>query len=218
MEKARLYRPKIIVITSPHNPTGCVLDEQSIERIVIENSDSLVLLDQAYWGFCEESIDVRRLVEAYSNIIISRTFSKYYGLANIRIGYGFCNSKVKHIYGLDLPLFRESTISRKIAAAALHSKNYYDTMSKELCNVRTWFIDELNQISGVHAFDSKSNFVAVQINGIDLRYIKDTLKQYGIMIRLFEDHGELVARIAIARKEIMEKVINLLKLIINPKS
>lgn len=213
LEKAQQYHPKIIVITSPHNPTGCALDEKAIERIVTENPESLILLDQAYWGFAEEAIDVRRLVEAYSNIIISRTFSKYYGLANIRIGYGFCNAKVKSIYGLDLPLFRESSISRKIAAAALHDKDYYEAISKELCDVRTWFMDELNKIPGVRAFDSKSNFVAVRMNGIDMNYIKETLKQDGILIRLFDDYDETIARIAIARKEIMEKTVDIIKVV-----
>lgn len=211
LEKARRYGPRIIVLTSPHNPTGCILDEASIERVVRENPDSLVLLDQAYWGFSEENVDVRRLVEAYSNLIVSRTFSKYYGLADIRIGYGFCNAKVKHIYGLDLPLFRASTVSRRMAAAALHDKEYYEGMSEELCGVRSWFTDELNRIPGIHAFDSGSNFVAVRMDGADMVGVKETLKQQGILIRLFEDHGEVLARIAISHKGIMEKVVGLLK-------
>lgn len=211
LNKAQQYRPKLIVITSPHNPTGCTLDETIIETIVKENPESLILLDQAYWGFGEDAIDIRRLVESYSNIIISRTFSKYYGLADIRIGYGFCNSKVKSIYGLDLPLFRESKISRKIAMAALHDKSYYETMSKELCSIRTWFMEELNQIPGVRAFDSESNFVAVRINGMNMNYLKETLKQQGILIRLFNDSEDIIARIAIANKEVMKKTVDIVK-------
>lgn len=211
LQKARENHPKLIVITSPHNPTGCVLDEKTIERVVKENPESLILLDQAYWGFAEEAIDVRRLVESYSNIIVSRTFSKYYGLADIRIGYGFCNAKVQSIYGLDLPLFRGSSISRRIAVAALKDKIYYKTMSEELCATRTWFMDELNKIPGVRVFDSKANFVAVRINGMDMNYLKEELKQQGILIRLFEDDGETIARIAIAKQDIMKKVITFIK-------
>ena len=187
------------------------MDEKTIERVVKENPESLILLDQAYWGFAEEAIDVRRLVESYSNIIVSRTFSKYYGLADIRIGYGFCNAKVQSIYGLDLPLFRGSSISRRIAVAALKDKIYYKTMSEELCATRTWFMDELNKIPGVRVFDSKANFVAVRINGMDMNYLKEELKQQGILIRLFEDDGETIARIAIAKQDIMKKVITFIK-------
>lgn len=211
LAKASRYKPRIIVVTSPHNPTGCILDEASIERIIRENPDSIVLLDQAYWGFSEESVDVRRLVEAYSNLIVSRTFSKYFGLADIRIGYGFCNAKVKHIYGLDLPLFRASTVSRRIAAAALHDREYYEVMCRELCGVREWFTDELNRIEGIHAFRSGSNFVAVRMDGVDMEHVKEALKQQGVLIRLFEDHGEMLARIAVSNRGMMEKVVKLLR-------
>lgn len=211
VKKAKKYRPKIIVITSPHNPTGCKMDGQAVEMIVKENPESLVLLDEAYWGFSEEDIDVRRLVETYSNIIISRTFSKYYGLANMRVGYGFCNAKVKHIFGLDLPLFRESSISRRMAVAAIHDKDYYEEMNQELNEVKTWFMDELNKIPSVRAFQSCSNFVAVKAEHADMQRVKEILKENGILIRLFNDKEEPVARIAISDRETMEKTVQLMK-------
>jgi len=209
--KAKQYSPKIIVITSPHNPTGCKIDGKAIETIVKENPESLILLDEAYWGFTEEDIDVRRLVESYSNIIISRTFSKFYGLANMRVGYGFCNAKVKHIFGLDLPLFRESSISRRIAVEALRDKVYYEKMNRELNEIKIWFMDEMNRIPTVRAFQSCSNFVAVKAENTDMHRLKDILKDNGILIRLFDDREELIARIAIANKETMEKALRVIK-------
>lgn len=211
LEKAKKYRPKIIVLTSPHNPTGCKMDENAIETIIRQNPDSLILLDEAYWGFAEEDIDTRRLVEAYTNIIVSRTFSKYYGLANVRIGFGFCNSKVKHIYGLDLPLFRESSISRKMALVALKDKKYYESMNNELNVTKLWFIDELNKIEGIRAFASYSNFVAVKAEQIDLHELQMGLKNLGIRIRLFIDGDECLARITIAQKDVMERLIAFIK-------
>lgn len=211
LKKASQYRPKIIVITNPHNPTGCKIDGKTVEIIVKENPESLILLDEAYWGFSDTNIDVRRLVETYSNIIISRTFSKYYGLANMRVGYGFCNAKVKHIFGLDLPLFRENSISRKMAVAAMCDKKYYETMNRELNQIKTWFIESLNQIERVRAFQSASNFVAVRIENADMQQLRDILKEKGILIRLFTDNKELVARIAIADRKIMEETIYIIK-------
>lgn len=209
--KARQYHPKIIVITSPHNPTGCKINGQAVELIVKENKDSLILLDEAYWGFSEQDIDVRRLVEMYTNIIISRTFSKYYGLANMRVGYGFCNAKVRHIFGLDLPLFRESSISRKMAAAALHDRKYYENMNHKLNESKTWFMDELNKIPSVRVFQSCSNFVAVRIENVDMHELREVLKQNGILIRLFEDQNELMGRIAISDRTVMEKTVRVMK-------
>lgn len=211
LKKAKKHCPKLIVLTSPHNPTGCKTDAKAVERILMENPQSLLLLDEAYWGFSDEDIDVRRLVETYSNIIISRTFSKYFGLADIRIGYGFCNAKVKHIYGLDLPLFRESSISRKMAAAAIHDKPYYDRMNRELNENKAWFTDELNKLPAVHAFQSCSNFVAVKAEGVDLRQMQSALKEQGILIRLFHDKEEMLARIAISDHALMSRTAELIR-------
>lgn len=211
LKKAKRHQPKLIVITSPHNPTGCKIDGNALEMVIKENPDSLVLLDEAYWGFSEENVDVRRLVETYTNVIISRTFSKYYGLANMRVGYGFCNSKVKHIFGLDLPLFRENSISRKMAEAAIHDGAYYEEMNRKLNEIKTWFTDELNQIPGVRAFQSCSNFVAVKMENTDVHKIKEALKEGGILIRLFEDNKELLARIAISDMEMMKKAADIIR-------
>lgn len=211
LKKAEQYHPKMIVITSPHNPTGCRIDGHALELIVRKNPESLILLDEAYWGFSEENVDVRRLVETYTNIIISRTFSKYYGLANMRVGYGFCNAKVKHIFGLDLPLFRESTISRKMAVAAIRDREYYEEMNLGLNQVKTWFIDTLNRIPNVRAFQSDCNFVAVKIENIDMKELKNVLQESGLLIRLFEDNGEVVARISIAQMDVMAETVRVIK-------
>ena len=211
IEKAEQYHPRLIVITSPHNPTGCKMDGETLETIIKQNPDTMILLDEAYAGFTEEDIDVRRLIETYSNLIISRTFSKYYGLANMRIGFAFCNFKMKRIWGLDLPLFRESSISRKMAAAALCDKEYYEDMCERLQQSKAFFADELNAVRGIRVFESHSNFVPVRIESIDMTELKDYLSQNGILIRLFEDHGEIIARIAIAELEIMRKTAALIK-------
>ncbi len=211
LKKAEKYHPKIIVITSPHNPTGCRIDGEALEMIIKENSESLILFDEAYWGFSEEDVDVRRLVETYSNIIVSRTFSKYYALASMRVGYGFCNAKVKHIFGLDLPLFRESTISRRMAVAAMHDKEYYENTNCRLNEIKTWFTDELNKIPLVRAFQSCSNFVAVRIENWDMQELKGVLRENNILIRLFSDKDEAIARIAIADWETMEKTVRIIR-------
>lgn len=210
-EKADKYNPKIIVITSPHNPTGCKIDSASLEHVLKEHPDSLVLFDQAYAGFYEEDIDIRRLVESYSNIIISRTFSKYYGLANMRIGFAFCNFKMKRIWKLDLPLFRENLISRKMAVAALDDKSYYENMLAQLIESKIAFSDLLNAIPGVRAFESYSNFVPVSIESVDMGELKEYLAKQGILIRLFDDNGTALARIAIADKDTMMRAYQLIR-------
>lgn len=210
-EKAEKYRPKLIVITSPNNPAGCRIQPEILERLIKEYPETQVLLDEAYFGFYEEDIDIRRLVETYSNIIVSRTFSKYYALANLRIGFAFCNFRMKPIWKLDLPLFRENIIARKMALAALGDDYYYKQMMGSLSESATQFTDELNRIPGVRAYQTSSNFIPVFIDGADMNNLQQYLKDNGILIRLFNDNSDVLARIAVAEKKVMNKTGQLIK-------
>lgn len=70
-------------------------------------------------------INLKKIITQYSNVVITRTFSKFYGLADIRIGYGLCSYPLRRTIGLDLPLFRACGISRKIAIEAIKDREYY---------------------------------------------------------------------------------------------
>lgn len=209
--KAVKVHPKIIVLSSPNNPTGAKMRGQDVERIVRENPNSLILLDEAYWGYSDEDINIRRLVETYTNIIISRTFSKYYGLANMRIGFGFCHFSARHVFGLDLPLFRVNPISRRMAVAALEDDEYYKKVNQEVCSIREWVTDELNKMEGVRAFQSKANFIAVRFDRVNADDLKAWLAKRGLLIRLFKDKDNTLARITITKREEMERLLDMLK-------
>lgn len=72
-------------------------------------------------------------------------------------------------------------------------------------------MDELNKIPSVRVFQSCSNFVAVRIENADMQELKEVLKQNGILIRLFEDQNELMGRIAISDRTVMEKAARIMK-------
>lgn len=207
-EKASQYKPKIIVLTSPQMPTGCVLSNEDIEGIIKDNPNSIILLDEAYWGYGDDSNDFeRRIIKEYNNVVISRTFSKFFGLANIRIGYGLCSYPLRRTIGLDLPLFRENGISRKIAIEAIKDKEYYHTMKKESNKVRDWFIDEINKMPGAKAYKSASNFVFIKLEKADAEDVRKFMEENHILIRLFTDKSELRLRITVAPKDVMERVL-----------
>jgi len=212
LAKAKENSPKIIVLTTPQMPTGCDIDYKDIERVISENPESVIMLDEAYWGYGDDSNTFEHdLVMKYSNVVISRTFSKFYGLADIRIGYGLCSYPLRQTIGLDLPLFRSCGISRKIAMAAIEDTEYYRKMKEESLKVRDWFSEELNKLKGVTAFKSASNFVFIKIDGADANTVRAFMEENGILIRLFTDKDALRLRITIAPKEIMERVLVQLK-------
>ena len=212
LQKAKEYKPRLIVITSPQMPTGCEISYEDIERIVSENKDSVILLDEAYWGYSDVTSKFEKmLITKYANVVVTRTFSKFYGLADIRIGYGFCSYPLRRTIGLDLPLFRASGICRRIAKAALEDHEYYDKMRAETKEVREWFIDELNTIHGVTAYKTGSNFVFIKLDNADPDKVRAYMEENGILIRLFTDKDALRLRITIGPKDLMDRVVYQLK-------
>ena len=151
------------------------------------------------------------IITKYSNVVITRTFSKFYGLANIRIGYGLCSYPLRRTIGLDLPLFRACGLSRKIALAAIEDKEYCARMKEETIAVRDWFISQLNAVDHVKAFQSGSNFVFIRLEGADADQVRAFMEENGILIRLFTDKDALRLRITVAPKDIMERVLFQLK-------
>lgn len=212
MSKARAVSPRIIIITTPHNPTGAVISASDLETIIKENPSSLVIVDEAYLGFSEQKFDVRHLLAAYSNVVFSRTFSKLYGLAGIRVGYGLCAPMAKQVFRLDVNPFRVNNISRKMAVAALRDEKYYKGLLKDITESRNFFINEMNSIPGVKAFDSAANFVFIHFSeNTDVQALKDYLVQNGYLVRLWTEGSRLAMRVTLDRKETMEKVVALMK-------
>lgn len=212
MSKARAVSPRIIIITTPHNPTGAVISASDLETIIKENPSSLVIVDEAYLGFSEQKFDVRHLLAAYSNVVFSRTFSKLYGLAGIRVGYGLCAPMAKQVFRLDVNPFRVNNISRKMAVAALRDEKYYKGLLKNITESRNFFINEMNSIPGVKAFDSAANFVFIHFSeNTDVQALKDYLAQNGYLVRLWTEGSRLAMRVTLDRKETMEKVVALMK-------
>ena len=209
--KAEENLPKIIVVTSPHMPTGCEIGYDGLEELISRNKDSVIMVDEAYWGYgdCSNKFE-KRIVTKYSNVVITRTFSKFYGLANIRIGYGLCSYPLRRTIGLDLPLFRASGISRKIALAALKDREYYEEMRRQTVSVRDWFIEELNALEHVKAYRSGANFVFVRLDQADAGRIQAFMEENNILLRLFTDGG-ICLRITAAPRDIMERVLFQLK-------
>lgn len=211
LQTAKQTKPRIIIITTPHNPTGAVIDKSSLEKIIKENPNSLVIVDEAYLGFSNIVYDVKYLLNTYNNVVFCRTFSKLYGLAGVRVGYGLCEPMAKQVFRLDLNPFRISNIGRKIAVAALKDEKYYSNLTSTISTVREEFINEINKIKGIKAFESAANFIFIHFDDIDVQGLKDYLAKNGILVRLWTENGQLSMRITVAPKEWMDKVLGLIK-------
>ena len=211
LQKAKETKPRIIILTTPHNPTGAVLAPADLEKIIKENPTSLIIADEAYLGLSEVKYDAKYLLNTYNNVVFCRTFSKLYGLAGIRMGYGLCTPMAKQVFKLDLNPFRVSNIGRKVCIAALQDKKYYDNLTKTIIQVKKDFIAEINKIEGVKAFNSAANFIMIHFDGIDVQALKDYIQSKGILVRLWTEGSRLSMRITVGPQKDMDKVLGLIK-------
>lgn len=200
------HDPKIVLIASPAMPTGNKMADEVLEDLIRSYPNTLMLIDEAYYGFTDYTLDIRRLIETYDNVVFSRTFSKFYGLANLRIGYGFCSTALRQVLWLDMPLHRLPHIVKRMAIAALEDDAYYDDIRAKILRARQKFTDALNEIEGVQVHESDTNFVYIRLVGYDAEKIRKIANDHGYLIRIFMGNEEKHLRITVGTEEMMEEL------------
>jgi len=152
---------RVVVVCRPHNPTGTVEPAADIERFLRRvPPDTVVLLDEAYVEFLspEHRIDAPELVERYPNVVVLRTFSKAYGLAGLRIGYGFCAPELARQLWTMQPPFGMSITSLVAVAASYDSEVQLRQRIRMIASERRYLQMRLRSM-GVYSTDGHANFV-----------------------------------------------------------
>lgn len=169
------HKPKLVLISSPNNPTGNRLGAQQLDYVLEKMRDTVVVLDEAYSLFDETyDADPVGLVKKYPNLIIIRTFSKYYALAGIRTGFAFLGDNHERFSLLSARYLGFNRLSEKIAIAALDSHKYYSSVRKKMAGDMEMLFNRFNQLPGFQAYRSCTNFILVKIP----QEIRDPLKKY----------------------------------------
>ncbi|MCF6268523.1 MAG: aminotransferase class I/II-fold pyridoxal phosphate-dependent enzyme [Melioribacteraceae bacterium] len=201
-------KPKVVFIASPNNPTGNSISGDQLTYVLDRMSESVVVLDEAYW-LSSDSEKATELVNKYSNLIIIRTFSKLYALAGIRIGYAIIGEQLNQIKKTSNRYLGYNRISEKIALAALDSVDYYNGIAEKMASDRDLYFTELNKIKNVKVYKSEANFVLVKIEKDLMNPLKEFLVERGIIIKFMNE--EIVnshLRITLGTKEENRKVIS----------
>jgi histidinol-phosphate aminotransferase len=152
---------RVVVVCRPHNPTGTIEPEADIERFLQRvPSDTVVLLDEAYVEFLSPAyrIDGPALVERHPNVVVLRTFSKAYGLAGIRIGYGFCASDLARRLWTMQPPFGIAITSPVAVAASYDAEDQLRQRIRMIASERRYMRMRLRSM-GVYSTDGHANFV-----------------------------------------------------------
>jgi len=168
---------RLIIICSPNNPTGNSENMNELKDI-IEDGGVMIFIDEAYAEFSSKNLlDLAQ----YSNVILARTFSKAFGLANLRIGYAVIPEELRKYFLKVSTPFPLSTPAKQAAIAALDDREYLKMVVDRTVAERETMLRELKKM-GVRAFPSESNFIFIETE-FDSAYMVEELLKRGIIIR-----------------------------------
>lgn len=179
-------RPKIVFLTNPNNPTGGVIPREQIIKI-IECTNGLVVVDEAYYEFYGES--VVDLTGYYHNLMVLRTLSKAYGLAGARVGYGIASREVIDILNRVKPPYNVSSLDQQAALVCLENKAALEGMIEEILSERRRLEALMGEIEGIEVFESHGNFILIKLK--KARGLYEHLFHNGLLVRYFGEQGPL---------------------------
>lgn len=182
-------KTKMIYICNPNNPTGTTIDKRLLKQLMHRMEDIIVVMDEAYFEFVddESSPDGVAFFKEFPNVIALRTFSKAYGLAGLRVGYGICNEYIAAAINRVREPFNVNTLAQVAALAALNDTEYL-AKSVEYNKVEREFLYTELKKRGFQVVPSQSNFMLVDVvrNSVDV--FQGLLKR-GIIVRSADIFG-----------------------------
>jgi histidinol-phosphate aminotransferase len=211
----KTHQPKLFFITSPNNPDGSVISPKIMDELL--SLPTLVVLDEAYIEFAGENLGAGlsriREVPERENLIVLRTFSKWAGLAGLRVGYGaFPLWLVPTLWKSKQPY----NVNVAASIAAQVSLEHTDQLSKVvdlLKQERARLFNALQKIPYLKPYPTQSNFILCQVVERDAAELKTKLAQeYGIFIRYFNKPGlRDHIRISVGKPQDTDALIEALK-------
>jgi histidinol-phosphate aminotransferase len=177
-------RTRLIAIANPNNPTGTVAPQEDLLRIARSAPAAAVLIDEAYFEFCGLSmLDYWREIP---NLFVSRTFSKAYGLAGLRIGVLLGDSdQIRSVHRVSSP-YNVNAVALACLPEALADQSYIRQYVSEVCEGRERLEDTLKS-NGIPFWPSHANFVLARVGSPEFM---QEMRQRGILVRdRSSDHG-----------------------------
>ncbi len=207
------HKPKLLFVTSPNNPDGGLLPANQLEHLL--QLPVMVILDQAYVEFSAppaEANAVLQRIPMTSNLAVLRTFSKWAGLAGLRVGYGIYPLwAMQHLWKIKQPY----NLNVAADAAARGSLEDIDWLYNNLALIRAErdrLFEQLRALSFIEPYPTKSNFILCNVTGTTATAVRDRLRDEGILIRYYNKPGlEDHIRVTIGKPEHSAKLMTILK-------
>lgn len=196
-------KTRLIMIANPNNPTGGSIPLDAIERILERADDAAVLIDEAYYEFC--GVTALPLIAKYRNLFVSRTFSKVYGLAGLRIGCLFSDPGNAAMMRKGQSPYSVNAVAAAAARVAITDQEFIRNYVDEVLAARRLTEAGLAKL-GVRFFPSDGNFILMDLSGRAEKVVNG-LRERGILIR---DRGHEIpgaVRVTIGTREQMTRFL-----------
>lgn len=201
-----------VIFPNPNAPTSIYLSMEEIEEIIMQNSENVVIIDEAYIDFAPQS--AISLTKKYDNVLVIQTLSKSRALAGLRVGYAIGHPSL--IQGLTRmkDSFNSYTIDRMAIVAAteaIKDEPYTKEITDKIIATRTWVSEKLKDLS-FNVLPSDTNFIFASHRTKDAKTLYEQLKQENILVRHFNTEPiSSYIRITIGTDEEMETFFSILQ-------
>ena len=160
IKRALNEKTKVIFIASPNNPTGNIITEQEITELV--DSGKIVVVDEAYFEF--SNVTMANLVSNYPNLIVLRTFSKWAGLASLRIGYGIFSTEIaSYLMQIKQP-YNVNAAAQAAVLVSLADIDYLRDNIAKIITERERLFSKLKELEWLKPYPSQANFILCSLH------------------------------------------------------
>jgi histidinol-phosphate aminotransferase len=176
-------KTKLIFLATPNNPTGNIMPQRDIVEII--ETGVPVVVDEAYYEFSGET--AMSLTDRYKNLMVLRSFSKWAGLAGLRVGYGVFPPKVAgYLMAIKIP--HNVSVAAEVAVrVSLADLDYLLGRVKDIVNERERLYGELEKISWLKPYPSQANFIYCEVLKGNAKTLYQNLQRKGILVRYFDN-------------------------------
>lgn len=196
-------KPRIVLIASPNNPTGNGISKEDLHRFLDACRGALVMIDEAYWGFGSVENDyVKPFLDEFPNLVICRTFSKYFALAGCRIGYAFAGKNLEELMNYTVRYLGYNRLSEKLAEIAYKDRDYYEKVTNLMQEDKEYFYKEFGKMKGFTPYKSYANFMLVDMPLEVRKDMNKFLKERNLLIKFLDEEAfKTEARITLGTRE-----------------
>ena len=213
-------KTKVIFLANPNNPTGTYIGKKQLTHLRKKlRSNILLVVDDAYFEYVKQKdyFSGLKLFSRHKNVLVTRTFSKVYGLAGLRIGWGYASKEIINALNKIKPPFNVSRPALFAAAAAIKDISW---LKKEVNHIRKWnkiLFKKFKEMK-ITTNESKTNFLLLNFDKVNIssKKVFQKLANVGILVRAMNIYGiKNSLRITIGKSKENKKLISVFRKILN---